>query len=195
MKLSKYAALVKHTGYCSIIHTPGGEWLGTPFSVYKAVGLPDIHGDTQMCTVLDMKASAWSKIFFEEKTGGIREVLGADLTENIADEQPTDQLQMQVHYRGATPTALRCTDGRIVFFDAGLLGPVSDVMKESEYAQIVVRRDKNGEPIIVVKDGFEILAGILPLKVINEAFLRDLADFQSACIEQYERGKKIDGNG
>ena len=44
--------------------------------------------------------------------------------------------------------------------------------------------------MIVIKDGFEAIAAIMPMKVINSAFLKALSELDSACVEQYERESK-----
>ena len=51
MKLSKYVALAKR-GYCKVIHVQNsGIWLGLKCAIYRAVELPDIHGEDRKSVV------------------------------------------------------------------------------------------------------------------------------------------------
>lgn len=55
MKLSKYAKLVKEGGYCSVVHAEdSGIWLGTRAALFRATELPDMVGEEQVRTVLDI---------------------------------------------------------------------------------------------------------------------------------------------
>ena len=55
MKLSKYVKLVKGGGYCMVAHVEdSGIWLGTRSAIFRATELPDMVGEEQVRTVLDM---------------------------------------------------------------------------------------------------------------------------------------------
>lgn len=53
-----------------------------------------------------------------------------------------------------------------------------------------MRKTAGGAPYVVIKDGFEVLAGFVPLKVITKQLLEDLSEFESACVSQYMREQK-----
>lgn len=80
--------------------------------------------------------------------------------------------------------------GELIFYDAALIAPIADVVKTSDYIQTVVRKTAGGAPYVVIKDGFEVLAGFAPLKIITKQFLEDLSEFESACVSQYMREQK-----
>lgn len=62
MKLSKYEKLVKEGGYCSVVHAEGsGIWLGTRAAMFRATELPDMVGEEQVRTVLDIPEKAWRR--------------------------------------------------------------------------------------------------------------------------------------
>lgn len=191
MKLSKYVALAKR-GYCKVIHVQNsGIWLGLKCAIYRAVELPDIHGEGQARAVLDIPEKAWGNTFFEEENAeGEHDICGFDMTGG-AWELPAEELELQVNYKGVQATALRCTNGELLFYDSRLATPVSDVMRDSEYVQTVIRKRRSGQRVIVIKDGFEAIAAITPMKVINSAFLKALSELDSACVEQYERESKV----
>lgn len=188
MKLSKFGALAKRGGYCCIVHGNKTTWMALKSALYKANGVPEMRGGEQAKAVLDMPQKSWDKIFFEEKDADGANILGIDMTENTSTEVEAEELPIQLCYKkGIILTALRCKDGELLFYDTSLTGPVSDIIRDSEYAQIVVRKDAGGRSIVVVKDGFEPLAAILPTKVLNRDFLNDISEMDSLCVAQYEK--------
>lgn len=44
-----------------------------------------------------------------------------------------------------------------------------------------------GQPYLVVHDGLEVLAAVMPVQVVTEEYLADLSDFQALCTEQFYR--------
>ena len=42
-------------------------------------------------------------------------------------------------------------------------------------------------PYLVVHDGLEVLAAVMPVQVVTEEYLADLSDFQALCTEQFYR--------
>lgn len=86
---------------------------------------------------------------------------------------------------------MRTYDGDLLFYDENYLSPLSDVMKNSEYMAMTVRRAANGQRYIAVKDGFHILAIIMPVQVLCEKFLADLQEFEALCTEQFFREQAL----
>lgn len=190
MKLSKYVGLVKKESCCVIHHIEDGTWLGTRAGIYKAEGLPDMSGKEQVRTVLDIDKSKMEKIYLrEEYHDKISNVFGLDLRDNIENEQNAKKIQVMAVKDGHYMSCLQCDDGELVFYDEGYLAPLADVMKESEYMQMLVRVKADGTRYIAVKDGFVIVAVILPLAVLSEDYLESLHDFLIMCSEQYDREK------
>ena len=151
MKLSKYVALAKR-GYCKVIHVQNsGIWLGLKRAIYRAVELPDIHGEGQARAVLDIPEKAWGNTFFEEENAeGEHDICGFDMTGG-AWELPAEELELQVNYKGVQATALRCTNGELLFYDSRMAAPVSDVMRDSEYVQTVIRKRRSGQRVVVIR--------------------------------------------
>lgn len=187
MKLSKYAKLVKASGYCCVVNVAGsGMWLGTRHAVYKATELPCMRGETQVRTVLDIAENAWKKIYLEEMDEAPCDIMGLNLNEYVVGEQDTEKVDMMVQWKGQQVECLRCKgDKELLFFDPALLRPLDDEMKNDGYIAYTVRTKRNGQKYIVVHDGLYILAAIMPVKVIGEKFLAALADFQASCAEQF----------
>jgi len=188
MKLSRYTKLVKQSGLCTVLHVKGdGIWLATRAAFYKAAGMPDITG-SEITAVLDINSKEAQKIYIEEECcAGVHDIFGMDLTASTAQDIETYSIPVSAVKNGVYATALVCKDGELVFYDDKWLLPVMDVFKESDYVNMVVRVTEKGTRYIVVKDGLEVIAAIMPLKVVDEVFLKDLASFEKRCIEQFRR--------
>lgn len=198
MKLSKYVALAKRESFCRVIHVEeSGVWLGLRGAFYRATELPDVRGGNQVKAVLDIPDKAWGKIFFEEDSvESESNIYGVDMMPGASGEQPATELDMQIAFGGISATALVCADGGLVFYDSSLTSPISDVMKESDYIQTTIRTATNGIKVIVIKDGFEPLAAIVPVKMLSNQFMQALYEFENLCTGQYEKesgGNKPDG--
>ena len=177
MKLSKFVKRAKSESYCVVIHADdSGIWLGTRLALYNATELPYMEGKEQAGAVLDIDSKAWEKMFFDEK---------------YPTEQEARRVPLEMFYKGMGLVGLMYGNGgELIFYDAALIAPIADVVKTSDYIQTVVRKTAGGAPYVVIKDGFEVLAGFAPLKIITKQFLEDLSEFESACVSQYMREQK-----
>lgn len=190
MKLSKFVKRAKSESYCMVIHADdSGIWLGTRLALYNATELPEMEGKEQVGAVLDIDSKAWEKMFFDEKYA---ETAGAAFGVNLTDADPLEQearrVPLEMFYKGMGLVGLMYGNaGELIFYDSALIAPIADVVKNSDYIQTVVRKTAGGAPYVVIKDGFEVLAGFVPLKIITKQFLEDLSEFESACVSQYMR--------
>mgnify|MGYP000260038316 CR=1 FL=1 len=219
MKLSKFVKRAKSESYCVVIHADdSGIWLGTRLALYNATELPYMEGKEQAGAVLDIDSKAWEKMFFDEKyTAHAGADFGMNLTETDPTEQEARRVPLEMFYKGmgmireareqvmlqiwADELDEELEDAIVrrqaelekvvvIFYDAALIAPIADVVKTSDYIQTVVRKTAGGAPYVVIKDGFEVLAGFTPLKIITKQFLEDLSEFESACVSQYMREQK-----
>ena len=189
MKLSKYVALAKRESFCRVIHVEGsGVWLSLRGSFYRATELPDIRGGGQARAVLDIPDKAFGNMFFEEIDAPAEtDICGVNMTPGAPNEQPATELDMQVMFGGVGATALVCEDGELVFYNSALKAPISDVMQKSDYIQTVIRTAANGTKVVVIKDGFEPLAAIMPIKMLSNRFMSALYELENLCAGQYEK--------
>uniref|UniRef100_UPI003FEE727D hypothetical protein n=1 Tax=Gemmiger formicilis TaxID=745368 RepID=UPI003FEE727D len=170
MKLSKFVKRAKSESYCMVIHADdSGIWLGTRSALYNATELPEMEGKEQVGAVLDIDSKAWEKMFFDEKyaeTGGA--AFGMNLTDADPLEQEARRVPLEMFYKGMGLVGLMYGNaGELIFYDSALVAPIADVVKNSDYIQTVVRKTAGGAPYVVIKDGFEVLAGFVPLKIIS----------------------------
>ena len=171
MKLSKYVKLVKGGGYCMVAHVEdSGIWLGTRSAIFRATELPDMVGEEQGRTVLDMPEKAWEKVHFDERwEGTVKSIFGMNLSDYADGEQDTEKLKVM-----AAPDGLWCDcrrsmdDGELIFYREAMLSPLAEQIKESDYIRYTVRKMESGQRYLVVHDGFEVLAAIMPVRIVTE---------------------------
>lgn len=191
MKLAKYAQIAKREGCCSLLNVAGdGVWLATRSAVYRASDLPQIESGEEMRAVLDLTEKDWKKIYYKtHECESLDNVLGMYLRNHDPEEAYAKKLQMQAVYKGRIATGLLCSDGELVFYDESLLAPVQKEIDDSEYVETVVRKYANGVRYVIVKNGFEIIAAVMPLNIVTQEYLEKLAEFEVHCTQQYAREK------
>ena len=197
MKLAKFRGLVKHCNRCVVVHVKNnGIWLGTQYGLYRAEELPELESKEEVAAVLDFGTKDLKKIMIEERDAtGREDVLGMDLRDGATYDIRTSRAEVAAVVDGKFANMLVCDDDELVFYDPALLAPVADVLKEREYAEIVVRKMRSGSRYIVVRDGYNVLAGIMPMNIITKEYLAALADYKARCTAQYSRnnGLMVDG--
>ena len=196
MKISKYVRLVKSGGYCAVVHVAGsGIWLGTRAAVFRATELPDMAGEEQVRTVLDMPEKAWEKVHLDEQwSESVKKVFGLNLADYEDGEQDTEKLKVMAAPSGMWCACRRCVDdGELIFYQESLLSPIAERIRDSEYVRYTVRKQGSGQRYLVVHDGFEVVAAIMPMKVVTKEYLADLSEFQALCTEQFCREQERAG--
>lgn len=192
MKLSKYATLVKNSGHCIVAHVGNsGIWLGIGTAIYQATELPDMDGEEQVRTVLDISEKAWEKVHLDERwPESVRDIFGMDLSPYAEGEQDAEKMKTIIAPQGHLLSCVRCKrDDELLFFNDALLSPLAAEIKESDYIKYTVRVSKSGNRFLVVHDGFDVRAAIMPVLAVSEEFLGELAEFQALCTEQFYREK------
>lgn len=191
MKLAKYAQIAKREGCCSLLNVAGdGVWLATRSAVYRASDLPLIDSSEEMRAVLDLTEKDWKKIYYKtNECESLDNVLGMYLRYYDEQEAYAKKLQMQAVYKGRLATGLLCSDGELVFYDESMLGPVAKEIDDSEYVETAVRKYATGQRYIVVKNGLEVIAAVMPLNIVSQEYLEKLAEFEVYCTQQFAREK------
>lgn len=193
MKISKFTRLVKQTGYCFVADVQGsGMWLGNGHALFRAANLPLMEGREQVRTVLDIPEKAWEKIVLEEESYlGTTNVKGFDLSDCAQDEKQTKKVRVSASLDGKWTSCRRCDDGELVFYRDGLLAPIMDDIEDSDYITYTIRRTGSGQSYLAIHDGMNLLAVIMPMEVLSDTYLAELAEFQALCTEQLWRDKAV----
>ena len=187
MKIAKFTKLVKKAGYCSVIDTEEGLYLSVGGAVYKGKGIPEIETVEQIRVILDIDKKSAEKISFKKRIcESIESLYGLDLSDGIERSVGTKPYEIAAMLSGLELKALVTDDGELLFYNWDYLGPLMDHIKESEYVQLAVRRKKDGDPYILVIDGFETIGAIMPVKLLTDEYMKKLKEFEVLCMKQKE---------
>lgn len=189
MKLSKYAALAKREAYCTVFRVENdGVWLGVRGAIYRAPGLPEFHGEEQAQAILSLDDKQMAKVYLQEfDCESMADIIGYDLRDWAPGEQATKPVSTVAVVSGKAAAALRTNDGELLFYDETYLQPLADVLKDSDYLEMTVRRHPTGRRYIAVKDGFTLLAAFMPVKIVTAKYIGELQEFEALCMEQLLR--------
>lgn len=189
MKLSKYAALAKREAYCTVFRVENdGVWLGVRGAIYRAPGLPEFHGEEQAQAILSLDDKQMAKVYLQEfDCESMADIIGYDLRDWAPGELDTKPVSTVAVVSGKAAAALRTNDGELLFYDETYLQPLADVLKDSDYLEMTVRRHPTGRRYIAVKDGFTLLAAFMPVKIVTAKYIGELQEFEALCMEQLLR--------
>lgn len=189
MKISKFVKLVKNAGRCIVADVEdSGIWLGNGHGFYRATNLPRMQGREQVRAILDVPEKAWEKVYLEEEWfESVRNVMGMNLSDYEKEEKRTEKVRVMAAPNGIWAACCRCDDGELIFYRESLLSPIMDEVENSDYIMFTVRRMTSGQRYLAVHDGLNLLAAILPMKVVSEEYLGQLAEFEAMCAEQLYR--------
>lgn len=92
MKLSKFATLVKREGCCNVYRVENDAvWLGTRGALFRAGGLPEIHGRDEVRVILSLNEKQMEKIMVYEHVCGIGHRRPQGNSSAKAKEKVTDE--------------------------------------------------------------------------------------------------------
>lgn len=78
----------------------------------------------------------------------------------------------------------------LIFYNEAYLAPLAEEIKKSEYIYYTARQTEAGQRYLVVHDGMDVLAAIMPMNILKEEYINDLAEFQALCMEQFYKDKE-----
>lgn len=118
-------------------------------------------------------------------------MLGLNLAPYAQGEQDTEKLKVAAAPNGLWCSACRCkVDGELIFYNEAYLAPLAEEIKKSEYIYYTARQTEAGQRYLVVHDGMDVLAAIMPMNILKEEYINDLAEFQALCMEQFYKDKE-----
>lgn len=127
----------------------------------------------------------------EDWPESVSNVLGLNLAPYAQGEQDTEKLKVAAAPNGLWCSACRCkVDGELIFYNEAYLAPLAEEIKKSEYIYYTARQTEAGQRYLVVHDGMDVLAAIMPMNILKEEYINDLAEFQALCMEQFYKDKE-----
>ncbi len=191
MKLSKIAKLVIKSGRCDVYSTENGMgvYISTGYAIYRVDSLPVPDIGDQMLAMLDVPEKKREDIVCNVRSG----LPPLDMTHTACGEMMMTEYKLMTgsnylilvdeHSRGEDKKK-----GKLAFVNEELLAPLRG--EEKEYIGYACRFTADGKPYIIVKDGMYAIAAVLPELVNVEKVAAQMAQFQSICLEEVERGTK-----
>jgi hypothetical protein len=174
MKIKKIISLCKTAGQLILYSDPERDiqWLSDGRAIYPLIGCPKFDEDS-FCNTYEITDSQRKKIAFR-----IDEPLplhfNFDDTDNYETE--TERMPLSVTYSTYDAVALKTQYG-IEFINRAHIHPFGDYsVRDIIYT---LRTDESGNTYFAVKCGFMLIGIILPLKIIDKAFLAELKAFKT----------------
>lgn len=186
MKLANFARLGRKRGCVQVVHVGSEIWLGCGAGIYRAPGLQETVDERTILSVLDYSEKEAEGVRVVEIDAELDDVLGMDLRDD-ARNTATEPLQVVAMPDGVRAKALLFGGDRLVFYDEALLSPLADVLREhGEYVSKVIRGEP-GRRYIIVYDGLQVVAALVPMQICTREFVGALRGFADLCARQIER--------
>lgn len=189
MKLAKIAKLVIKSGGCDVYSTENGMgvYINTGNAIYRVDGLPMPELGDQMLAMLDVPEKKREDIICNVRSG----LPPLDMAHTACGEMMMTEYKLMTgsdylilvdeHSRGEDKKK-----GKLAFVNEELLAPLRG--DPNEYIGYACRFTADGHPYIIIKDGMYAIAAVVPELVNAEKVAAQMAQFQSICLDEVERG-------
>ena len=183
MQIKAIARLAKETETLSLLDEPGRQHIVIRTALFPLDGLPPLTEETVLA-VLDVPVGNRVDYTVTRSNAGIFEAYIADNTDGDREAKLTDAL---ISIGGESVRPVYTPYGMVCIREADRK-PIADSEKTAEY---FVRLHDN-KPIIVVKNGFQLIAAFMPCtgwaaKEEDCEILRDLADYAAKLNDEREK--------
>lgn len=175
MKIKALAAICKRQKRFFLYDGPEGstaQWLGDGCAIYPLFKMPPLN-EQNIYTIFDIPEKQQSKMHFSENP--LPE--GVEFADAVACENVLDPARIEIGYAGRALRPLLTSQG-LVFIDVQYLAPLSDM---ADMIELYERVDRSGRPYIAVKNGFMLVAVIMPYDVIKPDFVEQLQGLTRNC--------------
>ena len=196
MKLNKIIALCKKAKVIVIYNRRRDEdgeimeqWIGDGAACYLVPGMPILDSESAGA-ILDIPAKDADKWQILERE--LPPVF--DFTDDAAKDGETvfDEGPISFHYGGVMLRPLRSHGGAPLFIDLRYLTPFIDSLNS---LFLYRRTAENGLDYVAVKVGMVLAGIIMPRRVENEEFVRELRTLAEDVERAFEAGREEEGGG
>lgn len=179
MNVKKIAAVCKRAGEIRMLKAEGKTFAGTGAALYELPAeLPTINTINELCAVLGYSEKERDKLIQMVLTQEELEKEGVRLTDAVEGEMICDEAPVKLGVSGELWRGLETGDGMIEFVNERALGPLYDEM--NEYAEFY-KRTLPGGCYFVIKNGFNLRAVVMPVRIKSRDFVRQLEDMAAMC--------------
>lgn len=181
MNVKKIAAVCKRAGEIRMLKAEGKTFAGTGAALYELPAeLPTINTINELCAVLGYSEKERDKLIQMVLTQEELEKEGVRLTDAVEGEMICDEAPVKLGVSGELWRGLETGDGMIEFVNERALGPLYDEM--NEYAEFY-KRTLPGGCYFVIKNGFNLRAVVMPIRIKSRDFVRQLEDMAAMCSQ------------
>ena len=185
MNVKKIAAVCKRAGEIRMLKAEGKTFAGTGAALYELPAeLPTINTINELCAVLGYSEKERDKLIQMVLTQEELEKEGVRLTDAVEGEMICDEAPVKLGVSGELWRGLETGDGMIEFVNERALGPLYDEM--NEYAEFY-KRTLPGGCYFVIKNGFNLRAVVMPIRIKSRDFVRQLEDMAAMCSQTLEK--------
>lgn len=182
MKLNKIIGFCKSEKTIYLYEGEDKQWLSDGYAVYPLDNVP--HFDTNtLCATYDIAGKKKENINARHFLELPKSFSFADSIEN---ESVCEVNPIKVSINGITYTQILTSTG-CEFIDSQYLAPFSDT--NADMLRIFERVSSDGTTYFAVKEGFILVAVILPEVLLNQKTLEELKAFVGRC-EVHMKNKK-----
>lgn len=181
MNVKKIAAVCKRAGEIRMLKAEGKTFAGTGVALYELPAeLPTINTINELCAVLGYSEKERDKLIQMVLTQEELEKEGVRLTDAVEGEMICDEAPVKLGVSGELWRGLETGDGMIEFVNERALGPLYDEM--TDYTEFY-KRVMPGGCYFVIKNGFNLRAVVMPVRIKSRDFVRQLEDMAAMCSQ------------
>lgn len=181
MNVKKIAAVCKRAGEIRMLKAEGKTFAGTGAALYELPAeLPTINTINELCAVLGYSEKERDKLIQMVLTQEELEKEGVRLTDAVEGEMICDEAPVKLGVSGELWRGLETGDGMIEFVNERALGPLYDEM--TDYTEFY-KRTLPGGCYFVIKNGFNLRAVVMPIRIKSRDFARQLEDMAAMCSQ------------
>lgn len=185
MNVKKIAAVCKRAGEIRMLKAEGKTFAGTGAALYELPAeLPTINTINELCAVLGYSEKERDKLIQMVLKQEELEKEGVRLADAVEGEMVCDEAPVKLGVAGKLWRGLETGDGMIEFVDESALGPLYDEL--DEYTEFY-KRTLPGGCYFVIKNGFNLRAVVMPIRIKSRDFVRQLEDMVAMCSQTLEK--------
>lgn len=186
MKIKALAAITKKRKSIVLYDDPSddNQWLSDGSAVYPLLKMPCMN-EYNIFTLFDIPEGKTGDYFFKQQE--FPTALNFDNGDKLENKLKEEKILISKDGRTLKPFQ---TSKGLIFIDVQYLKPISDELELRYYERFTKGK---GDVYIVIKNGMEVIAIILPFVCIDDDFVLQMEELTKMCKVALESKKKVEG--
>lgn len=187
MKFEKIGKICKKQAFCVLWGVERGAnkprlYINTSVAAYPVPeNFPPIGTTDELAALFGWTSKDTSSIHTDVETySSYSTTTGICLLDAVQNERPCKELDLGLVYGGRELIGLLDDEGNFGVIDAGLTAPLHDELLNGCYFQYYRRTTRDGRSYYVLKDGYELKAVLMPIK-LHKRFFDELDELYAAA--------------